>query len=306
MLKKTKCFDLKAAIEQHAVTREERIVTDLTFAELAKAWIAAHPNDAKSYDRLQKWLPLYGPRNAWEIETDELRNAMEAMRAGGYADSTINRDISSLGSLYKWALAERMTPKNFRSPTLGIKRYHEVPRVVEIKADERERMLALSKGMGKRFAIFVHLLGDTGARKSELLERTWGEIDLDRREILLKTSKTGKPRILFFSEETANLIRRYAPTSRPADELAFPGRVKTNPIEFRKSWLRLCKLAGVDGLHQHDVRHDVARRLLVGGISLPVAASMMGHGPGVLAARYGHLSISDHRKAAESIFRAAA
>ena len=116
----------------------------------------------------------------------------------GYKPSAVNRDLSALGSAYRWAKDKRFSPRGFRSPTLGVRRFEEAIRRVHVDREQiddlRARALAFRD---RRFGVFVALLIDTGARKSELLERRWSEVDLERREILAPTTKNGKPRVLF-------------------------------------------------------------------------------------------------------------
>ena len=69
----------------------------------------------------------------------------------------------------------------------------------------------------------MHLLLDTGARKSELLERRWADFDLERCQILCPKTKNGLPRILHFRPETRVLIERRLPNLAP-DALVFEGR----------------------------------------------------------------------------------
>jgi integrase len=304
MLKKSRNFDLKAAMQQVVEVRPE--VAELTFNELAKAWLASRPNDARAHSRIAKWQKTFGDVRAWDLDTESLTTALSALHAAGYAPSTVNRDISSVGEVFKWAASKGITPKHFKSPTLGISRSREEPRVVAIADDVRARLLALSKAKNKRFAVYVALLMDTGARRSEILERVWGDVSMDKREILLRTSKTGKPRILFFSEPTAAMIRSAMP-NRPADDgLLFPSRVPGQPKSYYKNWLELCKAAGCPDLHQHDLRHDKARRLLLAGTPPATAAGIMGHSVQMLLGRYGHLVVDDHRAAVEKLFGMAA
>lgn len=173
--------------------------------------------------------------------------------------------------------------------------------MVEVENDTISRLRALSLTYGnKMFPIFVHLLIDTGARKSELLERTWADFDMERRRIRLRDTdtKTGVARVLFFSEATAALIRRLCKHRAPA-ALVFPGRDSLTPINFRTSWQTLCKDAGCSDLHQHDLRHHRARELLLAGIPIAQAAQIMGHSVQVLEGRYGHLAVDDKQAAAE-------
>ena len=185
--------------------------------------------------RLRNWTDAFGDRVAWTLTTDELTAAAQAMLDHGYAPGSVNRDIGAIGSMYKWVIQQRRAPAGFTSPTLNIRRFTESVRVVDIPADALSRIkdIVLVR-RDRRFAVFVHLLLDTGARKSELLERCWADVYLDKRRIRLTDAdtKTGKGRVLFFSEATAALIRRVAP-HRPPTALLFPGRGPTLPINYK-------------------------------------------------------------------------
>lgn len=278
----------------------------LTFAELSRAWLAVTRN-GDDVLRMRKWVDCFGERIAWTITTDELIGIGQGMLEHGYAPGSVNRDIGALGSMYKWIIGERRAPAGFVSPTLNVRRYPEPIRVVEVPDDAIQRLRDIAKtNANRRFTLFVHLLIDTGARKSELLERTWSDFDLDKRRVYLTAgvTKTGKARALYFTEETAALIKRLAP-HRAECALVFPGRATSLPANYRKSWLKLTEQAGVPGLRMHDVRHHRARELLVKGTPLPVAAQIMGHGAQVLERRYGHLSVADKQAAVEAAWAVA-
>jgi integrase len=199
-------IDLAAAL----ASVEEQPAQELTLAELVRAYslTALDGTDV----RLRKWVAAFGTQSAWAITSEQLETAAHAMLEHGYKPSASNRDLSSLGSVYRWAKAKRLAPRGFRSPTLGVARFEEAIRRVEISTDQlddlRSRALAFRD---RRFGVFVCLLIDTGARKSELLERRWKDIDLERREILCATTKTGVPRVLHFQAQTQELIRRVYP-----------------------------------------------------------------------------------------------
>jgi integrase len=92
----------------------------------------------------------------------------------------------------------------------------------------------------------------------------------------------------------------------PADRLVFEGRVPGEPISFRAAWERATREAGVPDLHMHDLRHHAAADLLRAGVTIGVAAQVLGHSPQVLARRYGHLETGALRQAMEQRWRAAA
>lgn len=302
-------FDLAAAM--NAVETPE--VEELTFGELLRGYCAVAGRDPNDAMRLRKWIEAFGTRSAWEITGADLTVAVIGMvQSKQFKPATVNRDLASVGSAYKWAITEkRSAPTGFVSPTIGVKRADasDSIRRVFIDADKMQKLRDLAlinkSNTDRRFGLFVHLLADTGARKSELYERTWADMNLERREIILHDSKTGVPRVLHFSPATAKLIARICPVRRP-ELLMFPGRVPSEPINYRSSWARLTTEVGLEGLHMHDLRHDRARTLLVEGTSVALAASLMGHSPEMLTRRYGHLALTDQKRAVEKTWRAAA
>ena len=287
---------LAAAVEQPSV--------NLTLAELVRGFSSCVIGEHDL--RLRKWVAALGDKCAWAITSEELDICAEALRRAGLKPSTVNRDLSSLGSAYRWAKAKRLTPRGFRSPTLGCQRQPEDIRRVEISDQQLEQLKARALTVrDRRFGAFVHLLIDTGARKSELLDRYWRELDLDSGTIVCPTTKTGIPRVLHFRAETAALIGRIW-RSRPPEHLVFEGRTPGLPINFRTAWTSVCEDIGLPDLHMHDLRHAAAADLLRSGVTLGVAAQVLGHSPQVLARRYGHLETKALRAAQEQRWKAAA
>lgn len=217
----------------------------------------------------------------------------------GYAPATANRDLSTLGSCYRWAKERRLPPRGFKSPTIGVRRFDEGIRRVHVDHEQMQALRSRSIACkDRKFGVFVALLMDTGGRKSELLERQWSEVDLDKREILAPTTKNGTPRVLFFSVETAALIRRVYPESqRRGGLMLFEGRVPGQSISYRRMWNVTTAEVGLPDFHMHDVRHAAAASLLRAGVTLAVAAQVLGHDPAVLARRYGHLETGALRQA---------
>lgn len=289
-------FAINLSTAIHAVAEHQPLA--LTLQELVNAY-DAHACAAESF-RLRKWLAAIGNVSAWEITTEQLSAAAQAMLDAGYKASSPNRDLSALGTVYRWAISRRICPRGFRSPTVGARRFKEdIRRVYVTDAEVRALRHSSLAYQDRRFGVFVNLLLDSGARKGELYERRWDEVDLQTRQILLPTSKNGMPRTLHFSESTRDLILRIFP-SRPEGHLIFEGLVPNNPINYRAAWKRLVEDIGRPDLRQHDSRHIVAAGMLRNGVSLPVAAQAIGNSPAVLAARYGHLETKTLREAVSS------
>ena len=170
--------DLKAA----ANAASKLVPVDVTLMELVQAHSLAKPRLELEL-RLRKWCdPVhgFGHESAWSISSERLQLAAEALVEAGYATSTVNRDIGALGQVFRWAIVNRrMAPRGFISPTLSIKRFEEKIRyVTSSEQDILSLRLAAKMSKDRLFTLFVWMLVDSGARKSELLLRTWQELDI--------------------------------------------------------------------------------------------------------------------------------
>jgi integrase len=275
---------LRAAANAADAPRQQ---VPMTFGDLLGAFSAQAVGH--SVYMTKRYVAALGDVSAWSVTTAQLDGMAEALIAAGLKPSTVNRDMSMIGSAYRWAKAKRLHPAGFRSPTLECHRYKEDIRRVEVSRVDIDRLLAVSLGSrDARFAVYLHLLVDTGARRSEVLERHWRDIDLDARTLLAPTTKTGQPRVLHFQETTAALLRRRCPPGH-RDRLIFEGRVPGYSIDFRAAFREAIKAAKLPGLRLHDLRHYVAADLLRQGVTVGQASQILGHSSQILMRRYGHL-----------------
>jgi integrase len=212
----------------------------------------------------------------------------------GYATSTVNRDIGALGQVFRWAIvSRRMAPRGFVSPTLSIKRFEEKIRyVASSEQDILSLRLAAKMGKDRLFTLFVWMLVDSGARKSELLQRSWRDLDIAGGKLIVPRTKNGDSRTLFFTPETMALAKRLKPALAVGsiDRLIFAGRNGITPICYRKKWSSLTGMLRRPDLRVHDIRHWVAASLLRNGVGVGVASQILGHrDQTMLIRRYGHL-----------------
>ncbi len=287
-----------------AAATPARQASPLTLKELVRAYSLALNNNADQ--RLRKWTDAFGNTPAWELSSETLETAAEGMLAHGYAPASINRDLSALGSAYKWARARRLTPRGFTSPTLAVRRYAEPIRRVHLADDDLARLLTLARTAFRdpRFGLYVAMLADSGARRSEISERRFADLDRDARTLLATTTKNGTPRLLHYLQTTADLLASVYPNAaalrqRTPNALLFPGRNPLTPNDYRASWRQLTIMAGLPDLHLHDLRHAAAAALLRSGVTLAVASQVLGHDAAVLSRRYGHLETAALREAQE-------
>ena len=142
----------------------------------------------------------------------------------------------------------------------------------------------------------IRLLLLTGCRTGEILKLRWREVDGDTLE--LEDSKTG-PRQVLLSPEARAIIERQPRSGSP---WVFPSPVNPARARFDLSlWKKVWKLAGIEDVRLHDLRHTFASQAAMQGIPLPVVARLLGHAQVQMTLRYAHVSDRDVEAAAERI-----
>lgn len=291
-------FDLGAALARRTTVVEQ--AKDISFKELCRGYSAAHYDGSDL--QLKKWVEVFGERNAWDITTAELADGLQALLEAGYQKATVNRNASQIGSVYRWAINKRrIAPKGFISPTLNLPRYEESVREVALSDAELQKIIDCAHLVkDRRFVVLIRLLAETGARKGEITGRVWADVDLARRTILCAQTKTGVPRVLTFSEKTAQLMARVWPHPQ-GDTLLFESRItKGVAVCFKKHWARITQEIGRPDLRMHDLRHHRAKKLIESGTPVAIAAQALGHSSLVLHKRYAHLESAVTHKALEN------
>jgi len=131
----------------------------------------------------------------------------------------------------------------------------------------------------------IAMLYDTGVRISEALALSREDV-LDGRahKVRLSQTKNGKPRTVFLSRESRELIRAYA--NERSDSVYAPlfvshGRNGGSAITPSHAWLLVKKAARAEGLYEntspHSLRHRRAQDLLDEGMPLEWVAALLGH-----------------------------
>jgi integrase len=71
--------------------------------------------------------------------------------------------------------------------------------------------------------------------------------------------------------------------------------------DLKKPWAAVTKLAGLDGLRIHDLRHSFASVGAGAGLGLPIVGKHLGHTQASTTQRYAHLDVDPLRRAADAI-----
>ena len=281
-------------------------------------------------------VPLMGKLRVTAVERADVARVMREVAAGKTAkdektkhqgrrivrggEIVANRVQALLSKMFALAEYWKLRPEG-SNPCRGVKRYaehkverflsaHELARLGAALASEASRAVqtspsAVTSGQrrptGTRPASVaaLRLLLLTGCRVGEVLSLRWKNVNLERRLLFLSDSKTGaKP--VFLSTAATEFIANL-PRETEA-EYVFPGDRPGKPIvSLRKTWERVCKVAKIETLRLHDLRHSYASVGAADGLSLPVIGALLGHSQPATTARYAHLAASPLHEAADAI-----
>ena len=211
--------------------------------------------------------------------------------------------IVTLSSAYSWAVARGFVDDN---PCEGLKKEAPTKRERFLSTNEASRLISALHELETEHTITpvfidaVRLLLLTGARKQEILQLRWSEIDLEHALIRLprERSKTGEKHIVL-STPAMELIQARPHTS----EFVLPSTRDPNKpvVGLQKVWTRIRERAGLPDLRVHDLRHSYASFAVQTGANLPLIAKALGHRQTVTTERYAHLGADPVRELAERV-----
>lgn len=198
--------------------------------------------------------------------------------------ASVNRELTTLRHMLNIAETEGWIPKNpFKNGQSLIHVSAETMRQRILSRDEEQRLLSVCDCDERRHvrSIIICLL-DTGMRFNELRTLTWDRVDFDRGVINIKAfnTKTAKPKTVAISsrlmKELVMLWEARSPDvgskAVSPDQLVFG--IRSN---IKSSWTTARRLAGLEDIRLHDLRHTFGTRLNHLGLSQATIARTLGH-----------------------------
>ncbi|WP_078119608.1 tyrosine-type recombinase/integrase [Thiosocius teredinicola] len=290
-----------------------------TLKDVVAAFVAARECDVSTLSRLDFWVAELGPRDLTEITPDDVDAAVVHLASRGrlrplrgratvatgkpLAGSTINRYISQLGSLYKYARRLRLIPRTYVFPTANIEKLPEpVDPESYLRPEEVQRILAVARVLDRRWgklSALVVLAYHTGLRKSNLLNLTWADVDLIAGTATVSRTKNGEPIVAALSKRSVAELKKL-PGKQP-DELIFAGRTG-RPMHFRALWNKVVIEAGLAGRNFHQLRHGCGHALATAGVNQAQIMALMGHKTLSASARYMHHNTRDKAEIVAKVF----
>lgn len=279
---------------------------------LGEAWklyleTTTDKKSAANYRQMGKvWRDRLGDPQLTKITRGRVETILVQLRKSGRSIATRNRHLAHLSGFLRWAKAERWVDENVASDIKYLPENNKRERYLEPEEEVR-----LIKYLDPRIADLVPLALLTGCRRGELLALKWPDIDLKKRTLRVRESKSGTGRTIPLADDTCAVVRGLK--SRWAGGFVFPGYVSHWGRDLRAgktrmgnktvdaAWRLSCAEAGIEGLKFHDLRHTFASRLVQSGVPLYTVSKLLGHADIKTTQRYAHLSDTEMRAAVEGL-----
>ncbi len=240
-------------------------------------------------------LPFFGTMKLARVKRIHIDEYVAQRQREGTAPAGINKERARLHHFFAKCIEWEELSRN---PCSGVKKLTEPDGVVAyLDGDERVRLLeacSVRSGTLHDIVVFAML---TGARLSEILNLRWENVDLRRRIITLRKTKSKKTRHIPVNPDLLGLLRRLEPAADSTAPLFPPvwngRRVSTAFRRVASGWKRRngTWVPGVKpGFRFHDLRHDFASWLTMGGVHIRGVQTLLGHADLRMTERYSHMA----------------
>ena len=307
--------------------------TAVTVAEYLRQWLVTHSLETKPKTLAgYRWLvehyvvPRIGGLRMQSVQPSDLSTLYRSLLdGGGRGGKPLSRGtVDAVHAVLRKAFNDAVTSEQVleSSPVVRAKR----PRVTE---GEREEVWSpadlarfLSLAQSHRLYAFFYVAAFTGARRGELLNLSWSDVDLAagvlritgstavvERQRVVGSTKGGRRRTVSIDESTVRVLRAHrarqveeqlvVETDWPDSDLVFRTAFgeplyPDTPSQLMPKLVRRHNVEHPDEpllpMRLHDLRHVHATTLLLAGVPVHVVAARLGHGdPNITLRVYAHV-----------------
>lgn len=299
---------------QDPARERERERKGVTFGEAAEQFMReakarCKPTTLASHRCLLRahLLPAFGSTKIVHVQRADV--AALNTKIGETTPVTANRARSLLSLIFAAAETWGMRTEG-TNPCRGIRGFREKMRKRTLTGVERARLevaLREAEGVRKGHPLYIgpaaitafRLLLLTGARRNEICQLRWDEVDLDSGCLRKIDTKTGAREILL-SKRAIELLRSLE--AQREDGIPWvcansEGRYLQN---LTRTWVGLRKRIDLDDVTIHDFRRSFATDALNATVPMPMVSAMLGHTSIASTARYAHPITATVREALET------
>lgn len=245
--------------------------------------VQSYGDDLRAFETYFKNLDAH---LSWEsVDSDVIRDWMESMMDKGNNATSINRRLSALRSLYRFALSRHILAKDPSHCIKGPKKSMPLPQF--LKESEMDRLLDADFWSNTysdvRARTIIIMFYETGMRLAELVGLDDGAVDFTNHQLKV-TGKRNKQRIIPFGEELEKalsdfIILRDDVVTKMSDAIFLSDKGQRMTCaqvrnEVRKNLSRVCTLKKRT---PHVLRHTFATAMLNHDAGLESVKKLLGH-----------------------------
>lgn len=274
-------FIVRQGHEKSMKSLEEFITAFITNIEVKGIRSISTVRNYKMY--LYKFLDFTGNIALADLNIETVDRWHKHLLDKGLSQKTCGFYLIGIRSFLKW-----MVQRNIKPPILS--EQIEVPKTHRIlkdipSVDEIRRLLVAANLRFKknwRDRAILEMLISSGLRVSELISIKTDEVDFTNNRITI-VGKGEKERLVFFSQNASDLIRKYLENRKHDSPFLFTQRKNgnSNPVTPRliqRVIKKYSKMAGIKtNIYPHLLRHFYACYLLEKGVDLFSIKELLGH-----------------------------
>jgi integrase len=238
-----------------------------------------------------KALAYVNRQDAYQYVSDRLKETWKVKHGKGdprpITARTVRREINSIQHVFEvsreqWGFSNLGNP--FRALKIRGSMHRRKRRLKDGELQKLEQICEKCRGLNRYYVpLAIYLAVETGMRLQEIFNLTWQDIDIEKRRIEIRKSKTdhlrgdegriivltiGAQSYLISLRFSLQANRRFQKTDR-----IFPMTKRA----FQQSWTDVLKRAGITDLTFHDLRREAGSRFDEAGLTKGEHDLMMGH-----------------------------
>lgn len=250
----------------------------ITFSNHADNYLERAKTRVKSYKTIhfhvEKYLkPTFAGKALDSITTSDINNWIARQRQT-LNPATVKRTYNTLRAIFNDAMHSGIVASNpcdNSDRITGI-----VSRQRFLEAAEVLALYTKAKEKTEWLADFILWAVHSGMRKTEIRSLLWDDIRKlpdGRIFAAIKTSKSGKPRLIACTQTMIEIIERQKEHKKPDNNSVFP----ITEITLRRYWSALRKEANLSDVVIHDFRRTHSTHIAAANVDLNTLADRLGH-----------------------------
>jgi integrase len=276
-----------------------------SFAEVADACIVfveknyARPaDDVARLKVIRDWFPCAADAVTPDMIEEKLE---EAQKDNGWSPSTRNHYHNLISKAFRLALRKGTVGASpIHLKVQKLREDHNHVRFLTTEEETKLREAIRSKPEWASHEVELTFALATGLRRSSMyIELTWDGVDLLRRTLTIKRTKSGDPITIPLNGDAMEALMVFRARGDGT------GRVVRNEagetLICNAHWFHAAvKASGIAPFRWHDCRHHFASMLRQSGVPLETIADLLGHSKKtglMMTKRYAHLSIANLHEA---------